>query len=405
MIGIDMERKFDDFKVFRSMLSNLSNVPPNGALTFGVGSYNIADFNIYYTAQLFYSCYLRGIQKSQAISLGKQLTEEKEIIWWNFFVERSDDLSQVANEDFVDTILNVYCPTNMNNELLLAIFKPYMPFFTDVDFLEFGIDNLDNPKFKYFYILLSHLVDEFLPIKINDQILLDDWHDTVLSEQRALVKKFIHLSPLEKKDLALIRIFDAFKQINASHHYEAKLSESYNKVLYDGSYPLNGKIFIPWDKVIFFDGFYFVYHPNFPNGQAGRLPLRVEDSSSRKVFNDLQTHFKKRLLPIYAESRGGHIKKIFNTQTLSECILLMEAKTVAPHRASMRTSESSNKKKEITKTEAKTIIKEFKSRFLDFLCLKQLESYNVICCIETKVNFNLQVNMEYSFIFTIKETS
>lgn len=66
--------------------------------------------------------------------------------------------------------------------------------------------------------------------------------------------------------------------------------------------------------------------------------------------------------------------------------------------------QSKIEKKELSPSDAHNLCKEFKSRFLDYLCKKQLEDFKVICCIENRVNSNLSITKEYSFIFTIKKT-
>ncbi|MBD5296806.1 MAG: hypothetical protein HDS21_01820 [Bacteroides sp.] len=392
-----MNEKFDDFKVFRSLISNLPDFPPSDV-------FDDTENQVFYNLNLFYSCYLRRGKTQKAIMLGKRLQDTKEKAWWNFFIEHSHGFAKDWIEVDKEQI-SYFAPLNLDRNFLNSLFRPYLPFFTDIDYLEFGIDNLNNLEFKYFYILLSYLVDEFLPRTINPELLIENWEAEVLEDQGQLVKKFIDLAPDNKKELALVKIFDAFKQINTSNNFEAKLSLSYRKVLYGSDFPLDGHIFIPWDKVRFFDGYYFVYHPMFPDGQSGILPKRIEDSASRKVYNKLSTHFKNRLLPIYANCRKGRIKEIVNPQNLSDCILLMESKTLAPTRDNKNNRVSAtNKKTLISKNNARSIIKEYKSRFLDFLCDRQLDNYNVVCCIESKVNSNLQLTVEYSFIFTIKET-
>lgn len=61
-------------------------------------------------------------------------------------------------------------------------------------------------------------------------------------------------------------------------------------------------------------------------------------------------------------------------------------------------------KKELTSAEAKSLCEGLSSRYLDYLCLKQLNNYKVVCCIEHRVNSSGGVSCEYSFIFTIKIT-
>ena len=83
----------------------------------------------------------------------------------------------------------------------------------------------------------------------------------------------------------------------------------------------------------------------------------------------------------------------------------MECKVNSPAKVRKDLKERPKiKKKEISSSEASKLCKEFKSRFLDYLCKKQLDEYKVICCVENRVNSDLAVTTEYSFIFTIKES-
>ena len=85
----------------------------------------------------------------------------------------------------------------------------------------------------------------------------------------------------------------------------------------------------------------------------------------------------------------------------------MEHKVSAPSTVRKKSADHAMlvEKKEISKTEAQNICKGLKSRYLDYLCAKQLDGYKVVCCIEHRVNSNGAISCEYSFIFTIKETA
>lgn len=47
----------------------------------------------------------------------------------------------------------------------------------------------------------------------------------------------------------------------------------------------------------------------------------------------------------------------------------------------------------------------YKSKYLDWLCSKQLPNYQIYYCLEIKSNVNQQEKDEDAFIFTIKETN
>ena len=174
----------------------------------------------------------------------------------------------------------------------------------------------------------------------------------------------------------------------------------------DGCIPLNGDIYIPWTNVIFWDGYYFIYHPSFPNGDKGRFPLRIEDKSSRRDFNNLQKHFMKKLSPIYVSSVDGRIKKVYNHQNLLECINIIDKKLHPLEGSEQDDEKIESKKKYLSKNETKDIIKQYKlNHYLEYLCNEQLEDYKVVYCIENRINSNENITEEHSFIFTIKESS
>ena len=216
---------------------------------------------------------------------------------------------------------------------------------------------------------------------------------------------FLSIAPKDKKDVLLPKLYESLQQINQSGLFEAKLSLSYDKVLYGEGKPLTGSFFLRWDKVDFYNGFYTLKHPDMPSNKA---PLyRVEDSNSRKAFNDISSLFMKKLPPLRVKSKNGRIVKILNKANLSQCISIMEHKVSAPSTVRKKSADHAMlvEKKEISKTEAQNICKGLKSRYLDYLCAKQLDGYKVVCCIEHRVNSYGAISCEYSFIFTIKETA
>ena len=222
--------------------------------------------------------------------------------------------------------------------------------------------------------------------------------------QKEMTLNFLSAAPDKIKDKALVRLYESIQQINMSELFDAKLCLSYDKVMYGEGTPMTGKFFIRWDKVEFFDGFYIVKHPKVPFNKV--LPYRILDKCSRKAYNNISAFFMKKLPPIYVEAKDGKIINVLNIANLSSCISVMEHKvdnSSAVHNkiSDLRKSE----KKELSAEKARNLCKKLKSRYLDYLCSKQLERYKVVCCVEHRVNSTGIVTCEYSFIFTIKEIS
>jgi hypothetical protein len=114
----------------------------------------------------------------------------------------------------------------------------------------------------------------------------------------------------------------------------------------------------------------------------------------------------RNLPPLRVQAKDGNIVKVLNKVNLDECVTLMEHKVIKPvslmKEISLRPKTERN---EISSLEAKTLCKEFKSRFLDYLCAKQIYEYKVVCCIEHRCNSSGSMSDEYSFIFTVHETA
>lgn len=411
-------KKFDNFDKFRGFVYNpvrknlfskeeyvprpnwdMCRYTPTGGFSIGITE----DFAF----QFFYSCYCYDFDmdfiKEQSLSIQDEFLKE----WVDYCLACIPDNVKFHNDEFEELLIEWADRLNMSYETLYNIFSPYLPFITNYGYFRFAYDNLKTPQGKYFFILLLMWLDGYNQMLHPDDFDYneDEAKKLVLDIQREISESFIKQAPFAIKEEALLFLFDTFAKINKLNIYKDKFSLSYNKVLYGGTKPLHGTFFLSWNNVSFYNGCYFIYHPSFPNGGAGHEPYRVEDPNSRSSFNDIQTLFLKKLPPILVKSVNGKIKRVKNRANLSSCISIMEHKILAPQASSRQNAVFKKKaQKLVSKLDAKSIVKELKSRYLDYLCSRQLDDYKVVCCIENRVNSNLIVGCEYSFIFTIKET-
>lgn len=171
----------------------------------------------------------------------------------------------------------------------------------------------------------------------------------------------------------------------------------------DSNPPLTGCFYLSPKFIRFMDGFVWLYHPKFPGGADGHLPLKYELKQSRKVFSNISDYLIRKLPPIQVEAKNGCITKVLAPFSLAECIELIEHKSGKPS-LSKTIAKPTVQRKDIYKNEARTIIKDFKSRYLDYLCASQLDDFKVVCCIEQRTTESGASATEYSFIFTLKST-
>lgn len=167
--------------------------------------------------------------------------------------------------------------------------------------------------------------------------------------------------------------------------------------------PLSGRFLLSPKFLRFMDGYVWLYHPEFPNGADGHLPLRFDLKESRKVYSNINDYLLKKLPPVEVKAQNGRIVEVLSPLSLTECIELIEHKSEKPN-VSKEKAKPSVKRKDIVKNEARTLIKEFKSRYLDYLCASQLDNFKVVCCIEQRTTESGASSTEYSFIFTLKST-
>lgn len=430
--------RFDNFKWLLSHRVVKENKQPDeNVLMFNEHGAFVVGIEEIYFVESFYANYVRVFGSSFIQSKLDALEDETAKRWANYAISRIPDVIKYENAEFEERLEELSDKLELPAPHLLEVFKPYMPFITYGDYYKFAIDKVDSPLYRYFYVLLILMYEDDYPT--DDTVLYPYTYTTCpqkdtckeknkcqpcrrcyylelrngkdynfakeLSEfQKEITLDFLSAVPQEIKEKMLVKLYESLQQVNQSGFFAAKLSLSYDKVLYEGKKSLTGNFFLRWDKVDFFNGFYTVRHPDVPFNSA--KPYKIEDKNSRKAFNDISGIFMKKLPPLYVEAKDGKIIKVMNRANLTSCISNLEHKVGRAevlHQSGI--SHKKFKAKEITKMEAKSLCKELKSRYLDYLCSKQLDSYRVIYCVESRVNSSGAVVCEYSFIFTIGETS
>lgn len=437
--NISMEdiSRFDDFEWLLANEEVKENILPDENVLVYRGHSTISiGFTELYFVELFYDRYVRVLGPSFIQKKIDALDNEVARAWANYAMNRMPTVIKYENDEFANSLEDLLYRLDLPYTNLIEVFKPYMPFFTNEDYFKFAYDKVDSPLYRYFWILFILFYEDEYPKDETNHYPQSyrtcekketckekerckfcrrcwyfeacygkdyDFAKEMLDFQKEMTLSFLSIAPKDKKDVLLVKLYESFQQINQSGLFEAKLSLSYDKVLYGEGKPMTGGFFLRWDKVNFFDGFYIIKHPDVPFNKA--RSFRIEDPNSRKAFNDISSLFMKKLPPLRVQAKNGHIVKVLNKANLSQCISLMEHKVAAPNVLRKKAIDQAKvEKKEISKAEAKSRCKELKSRYLDYLCAKQLDEYKVICCIEHRVNSSGAVSCEYSFIFTIKET-
>lgn len=392
---------FDNFKQFELrldyILNNFGSTRPSDLPNSTSNSY-IENFVIGVFHSIYYQFYDIQYLKSKASNIKSKHLKA----WVEFCIDIMPSYHEDQNEEFLND-LECWCDKlNLSYDTLSKLFEPWMPIISSYDIQKYAYNHLNNRGSDYFFVLFLIFYQYDIPEPYNKD---DDVTEELYDFQRDVIFSFIFNAPSEQKGNALMYIFKTFSIINKTEVLPTKFSLSIDKILYGGKNALDGKFFLCWDKVEFYNGFYLLYHPAFPTGKDGHGPYRIDDPISRVAFNDVSALFRKRLPPILVSAQKGKIREVHNLANLNSCITIIEKKVTTPVDYIQKDPITPQKKKEIVcRDRAKELVKGLKSRFLDYLCAQHLDTYNVVCCVENRVNSNNNTNIEFSFIFTIKET-
>lgn len=221
-------------------------------------------------------------------------------------------------------------------------------------------------------------------VQISEYI--SEWHRKELEKHKKRIANAKYKKSKEQKE-----------KLITGREVDEEVRKFQNKTLLS-----NGIFQIGWNEVLFRDGFYIL---ELSNSAKKTLIYRVKDNHSRSAFNNIRSLIEKRLPPLQVEVEDEQIVNVYNKPSLESIISLMEHKVLQSSTHKKKSISVKKERKELNPKEAKVYCKQFKSRYIKYLCDKQLDNYNVVCCIEYRVNSNNIFVREYSFIFTIKETN
>lgn len=159
----------------------------------------------------------------------------------------------------------------------------------------------------------------------------------------------------------------------------------------------NGTFYLSWKYVTFTSKAIYLYHPNNPKSSH---PFEYKTNDSNSAFNSIKSYFINRLPPIYVEAKNRQIIKILDVQNIGNCIKKLIAKVISDKQH----SSAGNSKAFISKNKAlfsKEIADTYKSKYLDWLCSHQSDSYPIYYCIEVRTNSDLINTNEDAFIFIL----
>lgn len=359
----------------------------------------------YFTFSMFYNLYSSRFSKPYLCAAARNLSNPTHREWIEYCIDATNEWSEDQKEIFLDG-LEFWCTT-----LGLPFPKYKMvltaePFPITLELMnELALKNLENYSYvKYFSIMLLILRD----ISCWDNTINIDGCDCesdedIIDRQRRIIHSLTSQTDKINKPKARLFLLWVFDYLNSLKHFTKKFPIPANFHSSSYKFQKRGFFLLPWDKVKFYDGYYTIPHPNYP--LFGKQPLTIHDLSSRKVFNDIKEIFFRTLPPIPVESVDGYIVRVVSPSVLSQSISLLERKVLCASKAEQKTAINPDKggRKMLTKQEALPLVKQHKSRFLDFLCKQHLIDYQVVCCIENRINSNMVVTPENAFIFTIKE--
>lgn len=365
-------RRFDNFEWLLShRVVKENRLPDENELMYDEhGGFHVGMEEIYFV-EGFYSMYVREFGPSFVQRRLEALEEGVAKRWADYALKRIPDVIRYENSEFEERLEELLSKLKLPASHIRDAFRPYMPFLVYEDYCRFAMDKRDSPLYRYFYVLL---------------IL---WCEADFPEDATIRYPFTYATcPYRDKCSAKERC----RPCKRCHHLESRYGKNYDfaKELNEFQKEMTNH-----------------FLSAVPQGEKEEIrPYKMKDAHSRKAFNDISGVFMKRLPPLHVEAKEGRIVRVMNRANLTSCISILEHKV---SRADVsRKSPASHKKseaKEMTKMEAKSLCKELKSRYLDYLCSKHLDCYKVVYCVESRVNSSGVVVSEYSFIFTIGETS
>lgn len=386
--------KFDNFAKLRSAFNKSKATVPFRVYTRLEGGARSFDLYADIIMQLFWSCYVEpygeDFLKQKVQEIKDQSTKDLALCCLDNISDFID--GEVENfYDFMDNIAGI----NFN----LPEFHREIPVFGINNIHHFIKDYRDTAHIDIWPSLLAYWVYR---MNFYDEGAEND-NDDILCMQNAVRNLYTRLSKnkLVSDPMSFLKL--GLSKANRILSSEGLMTFGL-QLKADANPPMSGRFFLAAKYIRFMDGYVWLYHPKYPGGADGHLPLRFDLKESRKVYSNITDYLIKRLPPIQVEAKNGCIVKVLSPLSLTECIDLIEHKSNTPS-VSKDKVKPSVQRRDINKNEARTIIKDFKSRYLDYLCATQLDEFKVICCIEQRTTESGASDTEYSFIFTIQTNS
>lgn len=386
-------KKFDNFHTLRSAFKKSKVTVPFRCYTRLDGGARSFDLYADMLMQLFWSCYVEPYGEdfiNQQIEFINDQTT-KDLV--RCCLDNIPDFINAEVDNFYDFMDNI-----AGVDFNLPDFHKEIPVFGINNVHHFIRDYIETPHIDKWPSLLAFWVSR---MNFYDEG-ADNDNDDILCMQNAIRNLHTRLS---KNNL----VPDAKSFIKLGVAKANRILKSEGLMTFglepkaDKNPPLSGRFLLSPKYIKFMDGFVWLYHPKFPGGADGHLPLRFDLKESRKVYSNINDYLLKKLPPIQVEAQNGCIVKVLSPLSLTECIELIEHKSEKPN-VSKEIAKPSVQRNDIVKSEARTLIKEFKSRYLDYLCASQLDDFKVVCCIEQRTTESGTSATEYSFIFTLKST-
>ncbi len=440
-----MAQAFDNYKLWHKMLSKQEAMPNEDIFTKTNGGVSISTKECHLLSY-FHLWYYRYFEPEFLLAKTKKIKSPIIRAWAKYCITHMDVFLEYENESFDSDLEDFYEYSSLSNEEIRQTLDKYKPYLFYDDYFRPAYEYIECEKNDLAVILIMMRMDSDYPYRTNvdhlesyckekflkcnkkkhckDFVLCHkertciqdrrglipeshDFEEEMCEFERDIIEEFVNNAPEEKKQLAYPFILNVFEQINATRKYKDPLITSTSKLYSPNGMPLTGKIYILWNKVSFYNGFYQIQHPKLSYKETSRIHT-IKDANSRRVFNDISSYFLKKLPPIHVEVKDGAIVEILNKTSLDSCISVLEHKVVAPNRPKTKRPQMHTyyKRIELSKSEAIDYCKDKDSRYFKYLCKTQIEDYKVICCIENRVNAsNGLITSEYSFIFTYRETS
>ena len=159
----------------------------------------------------------------------------------------------------------------------------------------------------------------------------------------------------------------------------------------------DGTFYLSWKYVTFTSKAIYLYHPNNPKSSQ---PFEYKTNDSNSAFNNIKSYFINRLPPIYVEAKNRQIIKILDVQNIGNCIKKLIAKVISDKQYKKTTNSKAfiSKRKNLF---SKEIADTYKSKYLDWLCSQQSDSYPIYYSTEVRTNSDLINTNEDAFIFIL----